>query len=155
LRRHLPVTAAAVTATAVLGSIGTDVQSPWYAALHKPRWQPPGPVFGPAWTLLYGLLTTATARTLDRMPEGQRSRYATALGVNLALNAGWNWLFFRARRPRWALAEILALEASTVDLIQRSGRYDRTAARLLLPYAAWVGFATALTGSIARRNKGR
>jgi len=153
MRTHLPVVAAAVTATAAVGSIGTDVRSAWYAALRKPRWQPPGPVFGPAWTLLYGLLATATARTLDRMPEQRRSGYAAALGANLVLNAGWNWLFFRARRPRWALAEIVVLEVSTVDLIRRSARYDHTAAGLLVPYGAWVGFATALTSSIARHNK--
>jgi len=142
-----------VTATAVVGAIGTDVQSAWYAALRKPRWQPPGPVFGPAWTLLYGMLAGAAARTLDRMPDGERSGYAAALGANLVLNAGWNWLFFRARRPRWALAEILVLETSTIDLIRRSAPHDRTAAGLLVPYGVWVGFAAALTGSIAHRNK--
>ncbi len=155
MKRHLPLTAAAVTATAVVGGIGTDVRSHWYQGLAKPTWQPPGPVFGPAWTALYGLIATASARTLDRMPAPERRAYAIALGTNLVLNTGWTWLFFTAKRPRAALAEIVLLEASTVDLIRRSARHDGLSAGLLAPYAAWVGFATALTAAIARKNPGR
>jgi tryptophan-rich sensory protein len=152
---RLARTSAAVVATAVVGGLGTDVSSRWYRNLDKPAWQPPGAAFGPAWTTLYGLMAVASARTLDRLEEpGERRRFATAFGVNLALNAGWNWLFFKARRPRLALAEILVLEASTLDLTRRAARTDSPAARMLVPYAGWVAFATALNAAIARRNPG-
>jgi len=146
-------TSAAVAATAVIGGLGTDVTSGWYRHLDKPAWQPPGAAFGPAWTTLYALMAVASARTLDRMEEpAERRAFTTALGVNLVLNAGWNWLFFTARRPRWALAEILLLESSTLDLTRRAGKADSPAAKMLMPYAGWVAFATALNASIARRN---
>jgi len=146
-------TSAAVTATAVIGVLGTDVTSRWYRNLDKPAWQPPGAAFGPAWTTLYGLMAVASARTLDRLEEpGDRRAFATAFGANLMLNAGWNWLFFTARRPRWALAEILLMEASTLDLTRRAAHVDRPAAKMLIPYAGWVAFATALNASIAARN---
>ena len=146
-------TSAAVTATAVIGVLGTDVTSRWYRHLDKPAWQPPGAAFGPAWTTLYGLMAVASARTLDRLEEpGDRRAFATAFGANLMLNAGWNWLFFKARRPRWALAEILLMEASTLDLTRRAAQVDRGAAKMLIPYAGWVVFATALNASIAARN---
>lgn len=146
-------TSAAVAATAVIGVLGTDVTSRWYEDLDKPAWQPPGAAFGPAWTTLYGLIALASARMLDRLEEpGERRAFGTAFGANLVLNAGWNWLFFRARRPRWALAEIVLLEASTLDLTRRAAKADRSAAKMLLPYAGWVTFATALNASIARRN---
>lgn len=146
-------TVAAVAATAVVGTLGADVRSGWYRSLRKPRWQPPGQAFGPAWTTLYALTAAASSRALERTGSpGERRRYATALGVNLGLNAGWSWLFFTAHRPRWALAEIVVLEASTLDLVRRSARVDRPAAALLVPYAGWVGFATALTFAICRRN---
>lgn len=147
-------TSAAVAATAVVGTLGTDVKSAWYRNLDKPRWQPPGAAFGPAWTALYALLALASARTVDRLgrPEARRA-FATAFGVNLALNAGWNWLFFKAHRPRLALTEIVVLEASTLDLTRRATRADCTAAAMLTPYAAWVAFATALNAAIARRNR--
>ena len=152
LPRHLPRTSAAVLATAVIGSLGTDVRSHWYRSLGKPAWQPPGVAFGPAWTTLHGLLSLASARA-GRMEDPRKRRvFAAAFGTNLALNASWNWVFFKARRPRWALAEIILLEASTIDLTRRAGRADRTAATMLAPYAGWVAFATALNAAIARRN---
>jgi tryptophan-rich sensory protein len=150
---HLARTSAAVVATAVIGGLGTDVGSRWYRQLDKPAWQPPGAAFGPAWTTLYGLMAVASARTLDRMEEPEeRHAFATAFGANLVLNAGWNWLFFRARRPRWALAEILLLEVSTLDLTRRAAKVDGPAAKMLAPYAGWVAFATLLNAAIARRN---
>ena len=153
MRRHLPATVAAVTATAVVGGLGTDVRSQWYADLDRPAWEPPSWAFPVAWTTLYGLIAVGSGRVLDRAPAGERAAFARALGVNLTLNTGWTWLFFTAKRPRWALAEILVLEASTLDLVRRTRRLDPAAARLLVPYAGWVGFATALTASIARRNR--
>jgi benzodiazapine receptor len=152
---HLARTAAPVLAAAVIGSLGTDVRSGWYRSLQRPAWQPPGAAFGPAWTTLYGLLSLASARVLDRMDDPRERRaFAAAFGTNLVLNPAWNWLFFKARRPRWALAEIVLLEASTVDLTRRAGRADPTAATMLVPYAGWVAFATALNAAIARRNPG-
>lgn len=156
LRSQLARTSAAVAAAAVVGSLGTDVRSRWYRRLDKPTWQPPGAAFGPVWTVLYGLIAVAAARSLDRLEEPREHRaFATAFGANLVLNAGWNWLFFRARRPRMALAEIVLLEASTVDLTRRAARTDAPAGAMLVPYAAWVAFASALNAAIARRNPGR
>ena len=153
MRRSLPWTAAAVTATAAAGVAGTDVGSRWYDDLEKPPWQPPGWAFGPAWTTLYALVAVGSARVIDRADLPVRRSYATALAANLALNTGWTWIFFTARRPRWALAEIVVLEASTLDLLRRARRVDPPAQWLMSPYAAWVTFATALTASIARRNR--
>ena len=98
-------------------------------------------------------MALSSARTLNRLEKpGERRAFTTAFGANLVLNAGWNWLFFKARRPRWALAEILLLEASTLDLTRRTSKADTPAARMLVPYAGWVAFATALNASIARHN---
>jgi tryptophan-rich sensory protein len=47
---------------------------------------------------------------------------------------------------------MLALEASTVDLIICSVRHDRAAAGILAPYAGWLAFAPALTDAIAQKN---
>ncbi len=152
LRRYLPRTAAAVAATAVAGGLGTDVRSQWYADLRKPSWQPPGWAFGPAWTTLYALTAVSGARVLARADARERRRFARALGVNLALNTAWSWVFFTAKQPRWALAESMLLETSTLDLVRRARQVDPAAAALLAPYAGWVGFATALTAAIAREN---
>ena len=95
-------TALAVTATALVGGLATDPGSRWYRALDKPSWQPPPPACGLVWTPLYGDLAALSARALDRLPDGERTGYGRAPAANLALNAGWSWMFFRAHRPwRW------------------------------------------------------
>ncbi|MGD9958886.1 TspO/MBR family protein [Nocardioides sp.] len=151
--RTLVRTAAAVTTTAVIGGLGTDVRSGWYARLDKPAWQPPGWAFGPAWTTLYALMAVGAARTIDRLPADEAREFEAAFGANLVLNGGWNWLFFKAHRPDLALAEIAVLEVSCLDLVRRSAKVDRAAAAMLTPYALWVGFASTLNASIWRRNR--
>jgi len=145
-------TALAVAATAVAGSIGTDPTSSWFRSLDKPSWQPPPPVYGLVWAPLYADLAVVAALTLDRLPEPERARYRRALAVNLALNAGWGWLFFRAQRPWLAAAECAVLTVSSADLVRRTARSDARAAAALVPYPVWCAFATALTVALARRN---
>ena len=155
----LLATSAAVAATAAVGGAGTDVRSAWYRRLDKPSWQPPGPVFGIAWTILYVLLAAAGARALDRAEQSpdpvERRRYLRSYAVNLVLNAGWTWSFFRAKRPPLGVAEVMLLLASTLELTWRTFRLDRAAGTALLPYAGWTSFATALSAEIARRNRPR
>jgi len=145
-------TALAVTGTAVAGGLATDPSSSWYRTLDKPSWQPPPPAYGLVWTPLYADLAVVGARTLDRLPEPERTGYRRALAVNLVLNAGWNWLFFKAHRPWLAAAECAVLVASSADLVRRTARSEPRAAAALAPYPVWCAFATALTVAIARRN---
>jgi benzodiazapine receptor len=146
-------TSAAVTATALAGSLVTRPDSRWYRKLDKPSWQPPPAAFPIVWTTLYGLLAVAGARVLDRSPGPDRARFARAYATNLVLNAGWTAVFFGARAPRAALAEIALLNASNLALFNRARAVDRAAAAAIAPYVAWTAFATALNSSIAARNR--
>ncbi|MEV4075603.1 TspO/MBR family protein [Nonomuraea fuscirosea] len=150
----LLATALATAATAAAGSLATTSGSAWYRRLSKPSWQPPAQAFPLVWTTLYGLIAYGGARALSREDEERRSALGRALAVNLALNAAWPALFFKARSPRLALAELVLLNASNLALVRRAGRADRAAGAMLVPYAAWTAFATALNASIARRNPG-
>jgi len=142
----------AVAATAVIGGVAADPGSVWYRSLRKPRWQPPPPAYALVWTPLYVTIAYAGARALTRALRRDRSQLAGGLLLDLALNAAWTPLFFRARRPRAALAEIVCLDIANVLLIRQTWRADRTAAVMLLPYAGWTAFATALNGEIVRLN---
>jgi len=146
----------AVAATAVAGGLATDPDSVYYRTLNKPSWQPPPPVYGLVWTPLYADIALASGHVINRLNEEgrvrERRRLIGALGVNLALNAGWSWLFFRYHRPWVAAAECAVLTASSADLVRRVGSVDRRAGIALAPYPAWCGFATALTVAVARRN---
>ena len=72
--------------------------------------------------------------------------------VQWALNALWTPLFFGLHRPGWALAEILVLPIAILATLRAFWRVDQLAGLLLLPYAAWVGFATVLNWTIWRMN---
>lgn len=148
--------ALAVGATAALGSVLTKPDSAWYESLKKPSWQPPAAAFPIVWTSLYGVITVAStmaiAEQIENGDEDEARSYARALGVNLALNAGWSGIFFRSHSPELSSAAAGLLTASSADLARRASKARPQLGILLSPYAAWCGFATALSTAIARKN---
>lgn len=157
--RTLARTSAVVGTAAVAGSLLTTPDSQWYRRLDKPAWQPPPAAFPTVWTLLYATTAVATARSSAELAEAghpARSRQLEqALAANMVLNVGWTALFFRGHRPWPAAVECAVLTASSADLARRAGATGRGKAAGIGLYAGWCLFATALTGSIARRNSRR
>ncbi|WUD70536.1 tryptophan-rich sensory protein [Streptomyces sp. NBC_00510] len=129
--------AAAVAAAATIGIAATDTRSTWYQRLSKPSWQPPPWAFGATWIPLYAGIAWSGGRAWSQADDGERMGLATALAVNLSLNAAWSWVFFVARSPRAGLAGALLLNASNLHRIPRAARSDLHAAAALMPYAAW------------------
>ena len=95
------------------------------------------------------------SRPLSRQLSRRRAGLRRSLAVNLALNAGWCWTFFRAREFELASVHAAVLTLSCADLSRRAGSAHRGAGAALVPYVLWCGFATALSTSIARRNPRR
>ena len=124
----------------------------WYAQLTKPDWTPPNGVFGPVWTILYGMM--AVAAWLVWKDRGiSRARLGLGLfGLQLALNVAWSWLFFGLQRPGTAMVEITLLWAAILATIIAFRRVCQVAGTLLLPYLMWVTFAAALNLEIWRLN---
>lgn len=144
--------AAGVVAVAGLGGLVTEL-GPWYRALKQPSWQPPDWAFGPAWSVIYLLSATAAVRVWLRAHSSrERAQWLAALAANGAINVFWSWLFFKARRPDWALAEVVLLWLSIVLLIVLARRHDVVAALLLAPYLLWVAFAASLNFAVVRLN---
>ena len=153
-RRSTPVLVAAATAlvVAILGAAATDI-GPWYYSLHKPSWQPPDWLFGPVWTLIYAL--SAIAGVIAWRSAGtaaQRQRILLMFAGNALLNILWSEIFFRLRRPDWALIEAVPFWLSIVALIIVLAPISPLAGRLLVPYLAWVAFATVLNLAVVRLN---
>jgi len=119
--------------------------SDWYAQLAKPSFNPPGWVFGPAWTALYILIAIAGWRVWNRDRAGWPMKLWWA---QLALNFLWTPIFFSAHQIGLALAVILVLLVAILSFIVTSWRRDRAASWMFVPYAAWVAFASTLNGSI-------
>jgi len=122
----------------------------WYAALQKPEFNPPNWVFAPVWTLLYILMAISVWRVQRKQ---QRFSFEIALWlVQLALNGLWSWLFFGLHRPDLALIDIALLIVVLLTTVLAFARIDRNAAWLLLPYLAWVSFASMLNLSLWQLN---
>jgi benzodiazapine receptor len=157
-RSILVATTAAVAAAAGAGSIANPSRVPsWYNRLRKPSYQPPGVAFPVVWTALYGDIAATSAVAIERFRStGQHdkaNRYAAALGVNLLLNAGWSWLFFRYHKLGASALGAAALAASSADLVRRTAEADTRAGLALSPYPVWCSFATVLSTHIWRLNR--
>lgn len=144
--------AAALIAVAVVGALGSDTSSDWYRDLERPSWQPPGAVFGPVWTVLYVLIAISATVATRAVPAPRRRLVVSLFAANLVLNVGWTWIFFKGHSPVAAGIEILFLTATILGLIALIAPHSRRAALLLVPYLAWVAFATVLTWTIAAQN---
>ena len=117
----------------------------WYPTLVKPSWQPPSWLFGPVWTVLYILMAIAAWLVW----KGGNAKTALMLfGVQLALNLAWSFLVFRAHSAIMALVDIAALWLAIAATMWAFALKNRLAAWLLVPYIAWVSFASALNTAI-------
>jgi benzodiazapine receptor len=111
----------------------------------RPTLQPPGYVFGVAWTLLYGLVGVACCLAWRRAGR----RLTQALGVTastVALLVLWSIVFFNVCMPALAFAAILplaAMVAACIALFARDGAW--ASAALLVPLGAWMAFASYLS----------
>ena len=137
-------------AAGAVGAVASVDAASFYAELRKPSWAPPASVFGPVWSVLYVLMGIAAWRVwLSPRSKG----WALGLfGAQLAANALWSWLFFAWRLGFAATAEVLVLLALIAATALAFWPRSRLGALLLLPYLAWVAFASALTWAVWRLN---
>lgn len=137
-------------AAATVGALASVQAAEFYASLHQPVWAPPPGVFGPVWTVLYTLMGVAVWRVW--CSPAPRRMALTLFCVQLAANSLWSWLFFAWRLGAVASVEVVVLFALIAATIAAFWRISRIAAALLLPYLAWVGFASLLTLALWRGN---
>lgn len=149
-----PIAVAALAAAAVagLGASVTDLGG-WYQTLHKPSWQPPDWLFGPAWTAIFvcAALAASNAWAAART-RSDRDWLIVLFCLNGLLNVGWSLLFFRLHWIGWAGIEVAGLWLSILLLILLTVRYSKAAALFLLPYLIWVGFAAVLNWTVVQLN---
>jgi tryptophan-rich sensory protein len=144
--------AGAAVFVAIIGGLTTDV-GPWLQSRRFPALRPPDWLFGPAWTLIFALTASAGVIAWNEVPDAKARTFLAALFVvNALLNIACSPLFFRWRRPDWALIERLLFWVSVVSLLLYCAGLSSRAALLLLPYIAWVTFAGWLNWRIVRLN---
>jgi len=146
--------------TAVGFAVSPKQTQKTYMALKQPPYRPPPKVFGPAWTLLYGLMgysayraySTGMATTSSLESHLLTKQGATLYTIQLGLNLVWMPLFFWAKRPIEATVDIVLLTGVTGYLTYIWGKVDTVSALALAPYLAWLGFATYLSAGVGYLN---
>jgi tryptophan-rich sensory protein len=140
---------------AAVGAYLTDSLSHWYRQeLKKPSRQPPDWAFGPAWSVIFALAALSFYLGLQASPdEGSRLMVIGLFALNGVANILWNPLFFKLRRPDWALYEVPFLWLSVLALMVALWPISTAASLLLLPYLCWVAFAAYLNLAVVRLNR--
>ncbi len=127
----------------------------WYLTLAKPFFNPPNWVFAPVWTLLYIMMGIAAGLVWNEIDKNEKA-VKNALKffvIQLGLNSLWSFLFFGLRNPLLALIEIVLLWLIIYETYKFFKPINSIASKLLIPYLAWVTFASVLNFSIFWLNK--
>lgn len=124
----------------------------WYSALQRPPLTPPNWVFSPVWTVLYITIAISAFLYYRSSCKAHVGWTSALLVVHLMTNFAWTYLFFGLRSPAIALVDILVLDISLVVLMCWFWKARVLAGALLVPYLAWVLFATYLNYGFYRLN---
>ena len=149
-KRILVVVATCLAIGYFSGMVTRDSITTWYPTLVKPSFNPPNWVFAPVWTILYIMMGVAGGMVWNRLekdPENVKKAF-TFFIIQLALNAAWSVIFFYFHNPFLALIEVILFWLLIFETRIQFKKIDKTAGLLLIPYLAWVSFATVLNASI-------
>ena len=132
------------------GKITQSSITTWYPTLIKPIFNPPNWVFAPVWTLLYifmGIAAGLIWNEIEKKPKEVKIALQYFI-FQLGLNALWSYLFFGLQNLLLASIEVILLLLVLIECYKLFKPIHPTAAKLFIPYIAWVSFASLLTLSI-------
>lgn len=131
---------------------GSSASDPWFTSLEKPEIYPPAVTFMIVWPILYALMGFALALVCAAWGARYRVPAILAFVLQLLINLAWSPLFFGRHEITLALYIILALDVAVLATAVLFWQVRRAAALLLLPYLAWILFATVLNYEFLRLN---
>jgi benzodiazapine receptor len=131
---------------------GSGPDNPWFAALEKPAIYPPPQSFAIVWSVLYVLMGLAAALVCAAWGAKGRTPAIIVFVIQLLLNLAWSPLFFMFHELRDALYLLGALDLAALVTLALFWRVRWQAGLLLLPYVAWIGFATFLNWQFLELN---
>jgi tryptophan-rich sensory protein len=146
-----------ITLCLVLGILSgvrtSDSIQTWYLLLNKPSWNPPNWLFGPVWSVLYIAMGVSISLVWHSNSPLKLQAFLIFL-AQFFLNMAWSEIFFVQKSIGFALAEMIVMWITILLCIRQFHPINPWASYLLIPYLAWVGFATFLTFTIWRLNPG-
>ena len=131
---------------------GSAAEDPWFVALDKPAIFPPPVTFGIVWPILYVLMGFAIAIVCAAWGARYRTPAILAFVLQLAVNLTWSPVFFAEHEISLGLGIIVLLDVALIVTIALFWKVRRTAALLLVPYLAWILFATVLNWQFLQLN---
>uniref|UniRef100_A0A2A4JSF8 Peripheral-type benzodiazepine receptor n=1 Tax=Heliothis virescens TaxID=7102 RepID=A0A2A4JSF8_HELVI len=144
-----------VSAFTMRGQVKRPDGRAWYQTIKKPTWTPPAWVFGPAWTVLYSGMGYASYLVYAEYGGFTDDAIVplALYGGQLVLNWTWTPVFFGMHRIGLGLLHMFALDAAAVACTISFFNVSSTSGYLMIPYLAWLSFATCLNYSIWQLNK--
>lgn len=133
---------------------GSGADSLWFQSLDKPAIFPPPVWFGIVWTVLYALMGFALAMVCAAWGARGRGIAIAAFVAQLIVNLAWSPVFFALHDMRAAMIVIGVLDVLVIVTIVLFWRVRKLAAVLLLPYLAWIAFASVLNWQFMVLNPG-
>lgn len=134
------------------GQLGGDANSVWFQSLVKPAIFPPPVWFGIVWSILYIMLGFALALICAAWGARGRTAAIVVFLIQLGVNLAWTPVFFGQHQITSALILIAVLDVLVIFTIALVWRVRKLAAVLMLPYLAWIVFATLLNYEFLRLN---
>ena len=120
----------------------------WYPYINKPGFTPPDSVFAPVWTLLYVMMGVSLFLVWKVYREKDIRSAVKIFFIQLFLNTAWSFFFFGLKSPLFGFVVIIILWLAILFTIIKFFKISRVAGYLLIPYIAWVSFASVLNLSI-------
>lgn len=122
-----------------------------FDSMVKPPLAPPAWLFPIAWTVLYVLMGIASF-LIYRSSDDSHYIGMVVYVLQLIFNFVWSLLFFKLNAYTFAFVWLAMLLFMVIALIANTARYSKPAMIMLIPYAAWCGFALYLNIGIAVLN---
>ena len=126
--------------------------NPWFDGLLKPDLFPPPALFGIVWTVLYALMGLALALVGSAWGARGRGLAVVLFAAQFLVNLTWSPVFFGMRQITGGLIVIAILDILVVATLVLFWRIRKLAGLLLLPYLAWILFATVLNYEFLQLN---
>ena len=126
----------------------------WYQTLIKPTWSPPAWLFGPVWTVLYGIIV-ASYGYVGYLFFTKKIPFVVILPfiLNLIFNVIFTPIQFGLKNNYLASVDILLILGTLIWALIVIFPYVRWVSFINIPYLLWVAFATVLQLTITVLNK--
>ena len=146
-----------VPAVLLLGYLDSKVvpmgaENDWFVRLAMPGIMPPFIAFQIVWPILYVMMGFALALVCAAWGARGRGIAITVFVFQLLVNLAWTPVFFGMRDIESALIVIGVLDVLALITILLFWRVRKLAAVLLLPYLAWILFASVLNWQFLQLN---